>query len=34
MLGFRYCQWCDGKGCMCCDAEQKKFAEKNCSCHD
>jgi hypothetical protein len=28
MPGFRYCQWCSGKGCMCCEAEQKKFAEK------
>lgn len=28
MPGFRYCSWCNGKGCMCCDAEQKKFHEK------
>lgn len=25
MPGFRYCSWCDGKGCMCCDAERKKW---------
>lgn len=28
MSGFRYCQWCDGKGCMCCDAEQKTFTAR------
>lgn len=28
MPGFRHCSWCDGKGCMCCDREEKKFAEK------
>lgn len=25
MPGFRYCQWCSGKGCIACDAEQKKW---------
>lgn len=28
MPGFRFCSWCNGKGCICCDAEEKKFAEK------
>lgn len=28
MAGFRYCKWCDGKGCVGCDTEQKKFAER------
>lgn len=28
MPGFRHCSWCDGKGCICCDAEQKKFVAK------
>lgn len=27
MPGFRYCQWCNGKGCIACDVEQKKFEE-------
>lgn len=27
MPGFRYCQWCNGKGCIACDAEQKKWTE-------
>lgn len=28
MPGFRFCHWCDGKGCIGCDAERKKYAEK------
>jgi hypothetical protein len=28
MPGFRYCQWCSGKGCMCCDAEEKKWRDR------
>src|SRR5690348_1993286 len=28
MPGFRHCSWCHGKGCMCCEAEQKKFIER------
>lgn len=28
MSGFRYCPWCHGGGCMCCDAEEKKFKAK------
>lgn len=28
MPGFRYCQWCNGKGCIVCDAEKKKFEAK------
>lgn len=25
MPGFRFCHWCHGKGCMCCDTEQARF---------
>lgn len=25
MPGFRHCSWCNGKGCMCCDAEEAKW---------
>lgn len=28
MPGFRYCQWCSGKGCIACDAEEKKWNER------
>lgn len=28
MPGFIYCSWCNGKGCMCCDAEKKNWAKK------
>lgn len=28
MPGFRYCKWCNGKGCMCCEAEQKAWSQK------
>lgn len=27
MPGFRYCQWCSGKGCIACDAEKKKWEQ-------
>jgi hypothetical protein len=27
MPGFRHCSFCYGKGCIACDAEQKKFVE-------
>lgn len=25
MPGFRHCPWCQGKGCIACDAEQAKY---------
>jgi hypothetical protein len=25
MAGFRFCSWCQGKGCMCCDGERVKW---------
>jgi hypothetical protein len=28
MPGFRFCSWCSGKGCICCDAEEAKYAAK------
>jgi hypothetical protein len=28
MPGFRYCGWCNGKGCIACDAEEKKWKDK------
>ena len=28
MPGFAHCSWCNGKGCMCCDAEEKKWNER------
>lgn len=28
MPGFRYCQWCDGRGCVACPGEEKKFTER------
>lgn len=28
MPGFRYCSWCQGKGCIMCDKEEKAYAKK------
>ena len=27
MPGFRHCHWCRGRGCIACDAEEKKWNE-------
>jgi hypothetical protein len=29
MPGFRFCSWCQGKGCMCCAAEEAKYVKKS-----
>ena len=28
MAGFRYCGWCNGKGCVACPGEEKKWQKK------
>lgn len=28
MPGFKFCPWCSGKGCIACDAEERKYVAK------
>ena len=27
MPGFRYCSWCNGKGCICCEGEMLRWCK-------